>query len=408
MAEVDFRALFDAAPAALALLSPDLVFVSVNRAYERLLGRTREEIIGRNTFEVFPGGSFGEGVETLRSSLERALAGSEDEADTLMLQRYDIEVPGSPGASEKRYWSVVSSPLLDREGAVCGVIVRMQEVTSFIDRMQKGGRSAFSDAGLTHAAAVEAQLFSQTGELQEINRRLRSSEAQERRVSEGLREMVRRQRQAVADTSHDLRNPLTGLLLRLEEALSDPDANPREILQAALKDAERLGDIIGDILELARLEAGALAPTEPVDLAHVVRGELARRDLETAITTNLDPGIVVEGSPIRLARLVGNLLANAERHARSRIEVTVVADDGQAVLEVLDDGPGIPDADKEEIFARFFRRPDARTSDPGGSGLGLPISRQIAEAHGGTLHAAHRVDGASGARLILRLPLRRP
>ncbi|WP_198653387.1 PAS domain-containing sensor histidine kinase [Actinocorallia populi] len=408
MAEVDFQALFDAAPAALALLSPDLVFVAVNRAYERLLDRTREEIIGRNIFEVFPGGSSGEGVAVLRSSLERALAGGEGEADTLMLQRYDIEVPGSPGASEERYWSVASSPLLDREGTVCGVIVRIQEVTSFIDRMREDGLSAFSDAGLIHAAAVEAQLFSQTRELQSINRRLRSSEAEERQVSEGLREMVRHQRQAVADTSHDLRGPVTGLQIRLEDALADPDADPREILLAALHDAERLGDIIGDLLELARLEAGALAPTEQVDLAYLVRDELARRDLKTAITTHLDPGIVVEGSPIRLARLVGNLLANAERHARSRIEVSVAADDGQAVLEVIDDGPGIPDADREEVFTRFFRRSDARTSDPSGSGLGLPIARQIAESHGGTLHSAHRADGASGARLILRLPLRRP
>ena len=408
MAEVDFRALFDAAPAALALLSPELVFVAVNRAYERLLDRTREEIVGRNIFEVFPGGSSGEGVEVLRASLERALAGGEDEADTLMLQRYDIEVPGSSEASEERYWSVTSCPLLDREGEVRGVIVRKQEVTSFIDRMRGNGRSAFFEAGLMHAAAVEAQLFSQTGELQEVNRRLRSSEAQEREISEGLREMVRRQRQAVADTSHDLRGPVTGLQIRLEDALADPDADPREILQAALHDAERLGDIIGDLLELARLEAGTSAPTEPVDLAHLVRGELARRDLKTAVTTHLDPGIVVEGSPIRLARLVGNLLANAERHARSRMEVGLTAEDGQAVLEVVDDGPGIPDADKEKVFVRFFRRPDARTSDPGGSGLGLPISRQIAEAHGGTLRAAQRVDGASGARLVLRLPLRRP
>lgn len=407
MEGVDFAALFDAAPSALALLSPDLAFVAVNTAYERLLGRPREEMIGRNAFEVFPGGSSPEGAETLRSSLERALAGGE--TDTLLLQRYDLEPTGAPGALHERYWSVANAPLLDAEGGVCGVIIRLQEMTALVDRILPDGPPASPDAAvLRHMASVEAQLFAQTGELQEMNRRLRRSQAEERMISEALRETVRRQREAVADTSHDLRGPLTGLQLRLEDALEDPDADPREILLVTLHDAERLGDIIGDLLELARLEAGVPSETEPVDLAHLVRGELAHRALTTAITTHLDPDVVVDGSPVRLARLVGNLLANAERHARTRLEVTVRAHGDRAILEVIDDGPGIPDADKEKVFDRFKRRADARRSDPGGSGLGLAIARQVARAHGGTLHAADRPDRTPGARLILNLPLARP
>ncbi|MFC4115693.1 PAS domain-containing protein [Nonomuraea zeae] len=187
MAEVDFWAVFDAAPVALSVLSRDLAFVAVNRAHERLFGRTCGECIGRNAFEVFPGGSWPEGVEVLRSSLERVLAGGEGEGDILMLQRYDIEMPGSPGTRRERYWSVASAPLLDRDGAVCGVIVRMQEVTSVVERMRQESRSAFSEAGLAHAAVVEAQLFAETGELQAVNRRLRSAEARERGVTERRR-----------------------------------------------------------------------------------------------------------------------------------------------------------------------------------------------------------------------------
>ncbi|MEU5876385.1 PAS domain-containing sensor histidine kinase [Spirillospora sp. NPDC047279] len=407
MTDVDFWDVFDAAPVALSVLSPDLAFVAVNRAHERLFGKTRAQCVGRNAFEVFPGKSWPEGVRTLRSSLERVVAGGEGEADLLLLQRYDIEIPGRPEAGRERYWSVASCPLRHRDGTVRGVIVRMQEVTSFVDRMREQAGRTSAGAGGTSVTAVEAQLFAQAEELHEVNQRLRDAEARERRVSEGLREMVRRQRQVVADASHDLRNPVSGLMTRLEDALVDPDADPRETMQAALHDAERLGDIIGDLLELARLEASAPMPAEQVDLADLTRAEVAHRRSEATVT-HLTPGTVVAASPIRLARLVTNLLANAERHARSRIDVRLTARDGYAALEVIDDGPGIPDADKENVFARFFRRPDARTSDSGGSGLGLPIARQIAETYGGTLHAADRADGSSGARLILRLPLHHP
>ncbi|ROO87421.1 PAS domain S-box-containing protein [Actinocorallia herbida] len=405
MDEMDFFDVFDAAPVALAVLSTDLRFVAVNRAHEELFGRSREQCVGRPAFEVFPSRTWQHGKQALKESMERAVAGGECGAEITLMQRYDIETAGAGGTFEERYWTSANCPVRNRDGEICGLVVRLQEVTSFVDSMHGRGRSEFSRAGLSHAAAVEAQLFAQTGQLQELNQRLRNAEAHHRHLAEGLQEMVRHQRQAVADTSHDLRSPLTGLRTRLEDALADPDCDPHEILQAALHDAERLGDIISDLLELGRLESGAPAATEPIDLARLLRTEIAHRDPATTTTTYLTPGIVVDTSEIRLTRLVDNLLANAERHTRSHIDVRLTTDDGHAVLEVIDNGPGIPAADREKVFDRFFRRPDARAADPGGSGLGLPISRQIAEAHGGTLLATDRADGVPGARLVLRLPL---
>ncbi|WP_106398801.1 PAS domain-containing sensor histidine kinase [Actinocorallia populi] len=402
MTEVDFESLFDSVPGPLALMSTDLVFLAANRAYERLLSRPREDLIGRYVFDVFPGGPSQEEVEALRSSLEKAASG---EIDLMMLQRYDVEDPSAPGKFEERYWNVVHAPLLDSEGTVRGVIAQPQEVTSFVQRTDGGSLQPSASSTLTHLAAVEAHLFSQTNQLHEINQRLRDSQVQERQNSEALRQAVQQQREAVADTSHDLRGPLTGLQLRLQEALDDSEADPHEIMLTALRDAERLGDIVSDLLDLARLEAGSPAETRPVDLARLIRGELAQVTAKTTLATSLDPGIVVQGSPVRLGRLVNNLLANARRHARTRVEVSLRADGGQAVLEVRDDGPGIPDDEKEAVFRRFYRRSDAQRSDPDGTGLGLPISRQIAQAHGGTLHAADHPDGSPGARLILRLPL---
>ncbi|GAA0965329.1 hypothetical protein GCM10009550_65320 [Actinocorallia libanotica] len=407
MMEIDPAAIFDAAPTPLALISPDLTLVAVNRAYEQLMGCTRQEITGRDALEVleaFHGGSTGETVQAVRHSMEWVMA--EKQSDFLPVRRYDVADPARPGALQERYWNITHAPLLDEKGTVIGILAHVQDATALV-RQQRELQGAPPPDGsfLTHTAAIEAHLEAQAGRVYEINQLLHQTHIQDQQALEVLRGAVQQQREALTDASHDLRGPLTGLLTRLQDALDDPDADPRQVLGAALHDAERLSDIVSDLLELARLEAGVPVPTEPVNLARLVRGELSRLTPEITTATRLDPGIVVDGSPVRLARLVANLLANAQRHARSRLEVTVGADGDHAVLEVSDDGPGIPDEDKEAVFRRFYRRADARRSDPGGTGLGLPISRQIAQTHGGTLHVSDRPDDSPGARFVLRLPL---
>ncbi|GAA2986769.1 PAS domain-containing sensor histidine kinase [Streptosporangium longisporum] len=408
MAEPDFAAFFHATPAALALLSPDLVYTTVNQTFERLTGRSRREIVGRHLLEIFPGSPSTNQGEALQLSMQRVLA--EATIDIMPLQRYDLEIPGEPGHVQERYWNITNAPLLDEHGDTCGVVNLPQEVTAFVRQMNTRGLTVTAETALAPMAAIEAQLFAQAGRLQEITQRLRQGEARERRMAQELRAAMQHQQQAVADTSHDLRGPITGLQTLLQVALADPTVDARQILLTALDDAERLGAIVGDLLELARLEAGAPADADPVDLAHLVRRELLHRQATIATITTatcLDAGVLVRGSAVRLGRLVGNLLANGERHARSRLEVIVGAQGDQAVVEVTDDGPGIPHADREAVFRRFFRRSDARHSDPGGTGLGLPIARQIAQAHGGTLQATDPTGSRPGARLLLRLPLLR-
>ncbi|MFI6483647.1 ATP-binding protein [Nonomuraea sp. NPDC050663] len=412
MEEIDFGAAFDAAPIPLALLSPELIFMFVNRAYEQMVGHRREDVVGRDVFEVFPGGPETTEAAVLRASLERVLTGAE--IDVMPLLRYDVESnQGTPGFQE-RYWSITNAPLLDSEGSVCGVVNLPQEVTGFVRRVRDAGHQVLTGVRLSRLGAVEAHLYSQTRRLQDINQRLRRAQDRAHNAAQELNKVVQQHREAVADTSHDLRGPIAGLQLRLQDALAAPDADARQSLLAALRDAERLGDIVGDLLELARLEAGAPQGVQAIDLAVLVGQELLHRPAHVKIVTRVESGVMVEGTPVRLTRLVGNLLANAIRHARSRVEVTIGVDGGQAVLEVADDGPGIPAADREAVFRRFFRRPDALRADPAGSGLGLPIARQIAEAHGGTLDIADppdpatSPDAAGGARLVLRLPLLPP
>ncbi|TMR25378.1 PAS domain-containing sensor histidine kinase [Actinomadura geliboluensis] len=399
--------MFEVLPAPCAVLSPDLEFMAVNARYEKAAGLPREELIGREIFAVFPGGPTGEGPQALRASLERVLA--EGQADVLALQRYDVQVPGRPGALQERYWNAVNSPLLGPGGRVVQIVHQAEEITEFILQLRRADHGSdqrtLRDALAEGVAAMEAELFVRARELEQTNQRLRQAQAGERSEAATARRELQRQRQVVADTSHDLRSPLTGLQTRLQEALTDPDADSRKVLHAALQDAEKIADIVSDLLELARLDAGTPTDTEPVDLCRLVRDMLERRPCRHALDSDLAPSAPVQGSRSRLTRLLDNLLANAERHARTRIEVTVTTEGDHAVAQITDDGLGIPAGEREAVFRRFYRRADARRTDPGGTGLGLAIARQTAEAHHGTLHIA---DHPTGIRMVLRLPLSPP
>ncbi|MFB4303614.1 ATP-binding protein [Actinomadura sp. NTSP31] len=217
-----------------------------------------------------------------------------------------------------------------------------------------------------------------------------------------LEALLDRQRGFVGDVSHELRSPLTGLRMQLELALQHPeDEDWPTVARAALADADRLQGIVSDLLILAKLGAGVHVERERVDFAALVWAEASRRDRRVPVEIDAAADITVRATPEQLVRLLTNLLDNAERHARSRIWVSAARDGPDAVLEVRDDGSGIPPEDRERIFWRFQRLAEGRRRDKGGTGLGLTISRDIARAHGGTLVAA---DGDGGARFVLRIP----
>lgn len=211
-----------------------------------------------------------------------------------------------------------------------------------------------------------------------------------------------RQRQFTADASHELRNPLATVRSRLEMALRDPD---RESVAAALADTERLQGIAADLLLLARLDGGPGPRSEPVDLALLAAEDLARRPgPRVPLRLDAPAPVPASGDPARLERALANLVDNALRYARTEVTVRASADgDGWALLEVTDDGPGIPEADRDRVFERFVRLDADRGRASGGTGLGLAIAREIARAHGGDLRALPAPAGGAGTRMVLRV-----
>ncbi|GAA0388384.1 hypothetical protein GCM10009530_44340 [Microbispora corallina] len=217
---------------------------------------------------------------------------------------------------------------------------------------------------------------------------------------EGAYQQLRR---FTSDASHDLRSPITAIRAQLEEALMYPqDTRWPKMATEVLAGVDRLQAIVTDLLTLARLDARAPLKRHPTDLGQLVDDELDRRTYRTAIVKDLRQNVCINCDRLRIARVLVNLLDNAERHATSQITVSVRADGQTATLEVLDDGAGIAAEHREIVFDRFTRLDASRHRDAGGTGLGLAIAREIAEAHEGTLTIQ---DSERGARFVLRLPI---
>jgi two-component system OmpR family sensor kinase len=224
---------------------------------------------------------------------------------------------------------------------------------------------------------------------------------------------MKKQREFVADASHELRTPLTSILANLEllqASLDDPAReDERAIVESALRSSNRMSRLVADLLILARADAGRIGARTRCDLAEEAGNaavEVAPTVGERELRIENDRALPVDGNPDELHRMVLNLLDNAVRHTPpgSKIELRVRTEGSTAVVEVADDGPGVPPELAEQIFERFVHGDGpADTVAGSGSGLGLAIVRAVATSHGGTAEVAESEGG--GALFRIRLPL---
>ena len=216
--------------------------------------------------------------------------------------------------------------------------------------------------------------------------------------------MLERQRAFVADASHELRTPLTSVLANLELLVDSVAGADRDVAESALRSTQRMRRLVGDLLLLARADAGHAPLRAPFDLADVVieaASELEPSSRDHVLELDVVP-TPVNGNRDDLQRVATNLIENALRHTPPGTHITASTrplPDGSSELVVADDGPGIPPELRPELFARFVRG----RGDRGGSfGLGLAIVAAVTQAHGGTVSVDDFPDG--GARFTVRLP----
>jgi signal transduction histidine kinase len=226
------------------------------------------------------------------------------------------------------------------------------------------------------------------------------------RMLERLDQAQARQRRLVSDASHELRSPVAAIRQHAEVALAHPDrTSAAELAATVLAEDLRLQRLAEDLLLLTRADERTLGLRRgPVDLDDLVFDEARRLRGIAGLrvdSTRVSAGRV-DGDAAGLRRVLRNLGDNAARHAGAQVAFSVAERDGVVRLRVEDDGPGIPEADRERVLERFVRLDDARARDDGGSGLGLAIVAELVAAHGGSVAIASSRIG--GTRVEITLP----
>jgi signal transduction histidine kinase len=215
-----------------------------------------------------------------------------------------------------------------------------------------------------------------------------------------LDDAAARQRRFVADASHELRSPLTAIRTGLEVGLAHPDRAPwPQIARRAVRQSQRLEQLIAQLLVLAKADAHQpAARRQPVDLAALL-ADLGAATPAPGISIELSvpTGMTTTGNPEDLSRMFRNLVDNAVRYARHRVLVTAAAGPAIVVVQIADDGPGIPAEERERVFGRFVRLDASREQASGSAGLGLAIAREIATAHGATIVLTEAPGGGTRA-----------
>jgi signal transduction histidine kinase len=216
----------------------------------------------------------------------------------------------------------------------------------------------------------------------------------------------------ISNAAHELRNPLAGISSAIEvlqEGAKDDPKALEHFLGRLAEDTERMNRLTRSLLTLARVESLGTGDTEEVDVAAAIRDTVAAVEAPRHIelSTEVDPDLAAKGDPTLLRQVMVGLLTNAFKHTPLPGRVTVRGRrDGEkeVVLEVIDTGPGIPEAEIERVFERFYRRDESRKQE--GFGLGLAIARRMVDVMGGEI-GAHSVEG-DGSTFWVRLPAAQP
>ncbi len=408
----DYRALFKSAPGLYLVVRPDAKFTiaAVNEAYAKATMTKREEILGRGIFEVFPDNPddpHATGERNLRASLERVVQSRE--ANAMAVQKYDIRRPLSEGGGfEERFWSPLNSPVLGPAGDVAYIIHRVEDVTEFVRLKQHGAEQARRTEALRiRGEHLEAEVFQRAREIQQANGQLierttelQSANAELARLNARLRELDQVKTKFFASVSHELRTPLNAILgfagtmlMRLPGPLTEKQERQMKIVEESGK---HLLALINDLLDLARIESGKITPdieevsghSALADVAASVQVAVEKKGLQLAVRTP-EEDITLHTDRRALHQILLNLASNAVKFTPKgtvSLALNQRGENGDSRIEfaVTDTGPGITREDQAKLF-EAFRRLQTGEGQVEGTGLGLHLSRKLAELLGGEI-----------------------
>ena len=224
-----------------------------------------------------------------------------------------------------------------------------------------------------------------------------------------LEQVERMRRDLVANVSHELRTPISALQAVLENLIDGVEEPDPVTFTTMHEQVRRLGRLVSQLLDLSRLESGAV-PLQRInfrleDLLQQAVRESKLHSHNVHLTVDVrPPDLSADGDPERVHQVVANLIENAVRHSPADAEVSVSAygDEHRVTIEVADEGPGIPQNEASRVFERFYRADAARSSTQGGTGLGLAIARWIVDLHGGEIRVESREP--TGCRMVVEFP----
>jgi two-component system, OmpR family, sensor histidine kinase RstB len=290
-------------------------------------------------------------------------------------------LPLVPAGVELR-WGLLA--LLATVGIWTGAWVALRPVRRNLDRLASVAR-AFGAGDLAARAQVQGPT-----ELEQVGEAFDA-------MADRIHALLRAQQETLQGVSHELRTPLTRARFALELVADTEDPTARATqAESAAEDLDQMERLLDELLAYLRLDAVRELAPQPTDLRR-----LAEQLMDQRVPVEVRGEGSAEVEPKLLLRALRNLVANAARHAATRVLVSVSVADGVAEVAVDDDGPGIPNEDRQALLEPFRRGEAARHLDPGGFGLGLPIAARVVAAHGGRLEICDSPLGGVSMRLLL-------
>ncbi|MDD5250380.1 MAG: EAL domain-containing protein [Rhodocyclaceae bacterium] len=389
----EFRRIFDAEPMPQLVLTPTLTIVAANTAFLQATLKTREQLLGRKLFEVFPekpGDDGTTGKCDLGVSLDHVLGSRTPH--TVPVREYDV--PDEEGIRHHRYWSIANVPLLDEQGNVIYIVLRIEDFTDWLSGATR--TAATPDVLQERILRLERDMALRTHERQELALRLRSA-------GETQQQLNRAKDEFFGNISHELKTPLALVLGPVDDLLNAYPPLPewqRLAVEMIRRNAAHLRKTITLLLDFSRALAGfPEARYEAVDLAaytggvaSLLRAAIEGAGLQFVVACPPLPDLVYVDRSL-WETIVLNLLSNALKFTlEGKIEISLRPHGDGVELAVRDTGCGISAHEQPHLFERLHIIAQSRGRTADGAGIGLALIRELVRLHGGSM----RMESALG------------